>query len=366
MLTRVYRIAVDNIDEGSVRECCEIVSRGGIVVFPTETVYGLGASAYNGEAVKRIFIAKNRPMDNPLIVHISNKKQLYEVVEEVPEKIARAIDVLWPGPFTVLLRKGPRVAQEATANLPTVAVRMPAHPVALRLIDCAGPIAAPSANISGRPSPTTGFHAMVDMFGRADAIIDSGETLYGVESTIIDATSKPMKLLRPGAMPIEKIAEVLGEEIIITPEARGYRESERALAPGMKYKHYSPETPLILVEYREDVEKMVEDVIRIVEEVGGTGKKVAVIASSETFHRYKGLADKVLVYGSRKNVFEVARNLFKILRELDREGVDIAIVEGVEEKGLGLAVMNRLRKASSKVVKYHQNLYIPGHNSIQT
>ncbi|MEM0026489.1 MAG: L-threonylcarbamoyladenylate synthase [Ignisphaera sp.] len=351
MLTRVYRIAVDNIDENAVRECCEIILRGGIVVFPTETVYGLGASASNGEAVKRVFIAKNRPMDNPLIVHISNKKQLYEVAEEVPEKIARAIDVLWPGPFTVLLRKGPRVAQEVTANLPTVAVRMPAHPVALRLISCAGPIAAPSANISGRPSPTTGFHAMVDMFGRVDAIIDSGETLYGVESTIVDATSKPMKLLRPGAMPVEKIVEVLGEEIIISPEARGYMESEKALAPGMKYRHYSPETPLILVEYRGDAEEMVEEVIRLAEEARRTGKKVAIIASSETIHRYKGFADEILTYGSRKNVFEIARNLFRILRELDREGVDIAIVEGVEEKGLGLAVMNRLRKASARTAK---------------
>ncbi|MDK6028677.1 L-threonylcarbamoyladenylate synthase [Ignisphaera sp. 4213-co] len=349
-MTKVFRIDINNIDEDAIRECCEIVLSGGIVVFPTETVYGLGASAFNGEAVKKVFIAKNRPMDNPLIVHISNKKQLYEVADEIPEKILKAVEILWPGPFTLLLKKGSRVASEATANLPTVAVRIPAHPVALKLIDCTGPIAAPSANISGRPSPTTGFHVMVDMFGRANAIIDSGETIYGVESTIVDATTKPMKLLRPGAMPIEKISEALGEEIIVTQESRGLAESEKALAPGMKYKHYSPETPIILVEYSNQ-NKMVSTVTKIAEELKKAGRRIAVIASTETANMYTTYTDKIIVYGSRKNIFEIAKNLFKILRELDREGVEIAIAEGVEEKGLGLAVMNRLRKASTKIVK---------------
>jgi L-threonylcarbamoyladenylate synthase len=346
-LTRVFHVDPLNPDQSVVEYCCEVLRSGGIVVFPTETVYGLGALASNGEAARKIFIAKGRPADNPLIVHISKLEQLYEVAENMPEDVMKAVSVLWPGPFTVLLRKSPRVAKEVAAGLPTVAVRMPAHPVALRLIDCAGPIAAPSANISGRPSPTTGFYTLLDMFGRVDAIIDAGETLYGIESTIIDTTTKPYKVLRPGAVPIEKVAEVLGQEIIVPEQARGLGEYEKALAPGMKYKHYSPETPIILVESTSP-----KDAIqRLANEYIEKGKKVLVIASRETIEVLRGCTPRTTSYGSRHNMFEVARNIFKVLRELDREGVDIAIVEGVEEKGLGLAVMNRLRKAASKIIK---------------
>ena len=346
-LTKVFRVDPNNPDEDAIRECCRVIESGGIVVFPTETVYGLGASAYNGEAVKKVFIAKGRPMDNPLIVHISRIEQLYEVAEDIPENILKAVKILWPGPFTVLLRKSPRVAKEVTAGLPTVAVRMPAHPVALKLIDCAGPVAAPSANISGRPSPTTGLHVLMDMFGRADAIIDAGETIYGIESTIIDTTKKPYVLLRPGAMPIERIAEILGQEIVVPEHARGLREFEAALAPGMKYKHYSPETPVILVESR----KPEEAIAKLVNDLQREGKKVLVVASRETLEKLVGINVKTIPYGSKSNLFEIARNIFKILRELDREGVDIAIIESVEEKGLGLAVINRLRKAASKIIK---------------
>jgi L-threonylcarbamoyladenylate synthase len=237
------------------------------------------------------------------------------------------------------------VVKEVTAGLPTVAVRMPAHPVALKLIDCAGPIAAPSANISGRPSPTTGFHVMMDMFGRVDAIIDAGETLYGVESTIIDTTSKPYKLLRPGAMPIEKIAEVLRQGVLIPVQARGLGEFEKALAPGMKYKHYSPETPVILVEGPDPLQTLK----KVVEELVKEGKRVVAVVSSETAENLE-IPIRLVTYGSRANLFEIAKNLFKVLREIDSMGVDIAVIEGVEEKGLGLAVMNRLRKAASKIV----------------
>jgi len=344
-LTKVFSVDPLNPCEEALKMCCEVVKGGGIVVFPTETVYGLGASAFNGEAVKKIFIAKGRPADNPLIVHISRVEQLYEVADSVPEEVLNAVKVFWPGPFTVIVRKSARVVKEVTAGLPTVAVRMPAHPVALKLIDCAGPIAAPSANISGRPSPTTGFHVMMDMFGRADAIIDAGETLYGVESTIIDTTSKPYKLLRPGAMPIEKVAEVLRQEVLIPVQARGLGEFEKALAPGMRYKHYSPETPVILVEGLNTVQA----IKKVVEELVKEGKRVVAIVSSETAKNLE-TPIRLVTYGSRANLFEIAKNLFKILREIDNMGVDIAVIEGVEEKGLGLAVMNRLRKAATKII----------------
>ena len=349
--TKIFCVDPSNPDERAIEICCEILLSGGIVVFPTETVYGLGASAFNGYAIKKIFIAKNRPMNNPLIVHIANKKQLYEVVEEVPKEIEKALDILWPGPVTFLFRKSGRVAPEATAGLPTVAVRMPAHPVALKLIECAGPLVAPSANISGRPSPTTGFHALMDMFGRVDAVIDSGETIYGVESTVIDTLSKPMRLLRPGATPVEKVAEILKQEIVVPPESRGLGEYEEALAPGMKHRHYAPETPIILVE-GEDTKKVAEEINKIMREYIEKGKKVALILSKETAETLKDAETKakVIVYGSKRNMFEIAKNIFKTLRELDRIGVDIAIAEGIEEKGLGLAVMNRLRKASIKIV----------------
>jgi L-threonylcarbamoyladenylate synthase len=344
-LTKVFSVDPLNPCEEVLKICCEVVKGGGIVVFPTETVYGLGASAFNGEAVKKIFIAKGRPADNPLIVHISRVEQLYEVADSVPEEVLNAVKVFWPGPFTVIVRKSTRVVKEVTAGLPTVAVRMPAHPVALKLIDCAGPIAAPSANISGRPSPTTGFHVMMDMFGRVDAIIDAGETLYGVESTIIDTTSKPYKLLRPGAMPIEKIAEVLRQGVLIPVQARGLGEFEKALAPGMRYKHYSPETPVILVEGPDPLQTLK----KVVEELVKEGKRVVAVVSSETAENLE-IPIRLVTYGSRANLFEIAKNLFKVLREIDSMGVDIAVIEGVEEKGLGLAVMNRLRKAASKIV----------------
>ena len=209
VLTKLFRVNISNPDVSVLSEVCRDVLDGKIVVFPTETVYGLGASIYRSDALRRIFIAKNRPMDNPLIVHISKKEHLYEVAVDVSSNILKLIDVAWPGPLTLILKKSSSVPLEATAGLSTVAVRMPAHPVAEILINCTGPIAAPSANISGRPSPVTSHHILVDMFGRADMIVDAGDTIFGIESTIVDISTEPPRLLRPGAMPIEKIVELL-------------------------------------------------------------------------------------------------------------------------------------------------------------
>ncbi len=345
VLTKLFRVDALYPDPSILDVVCRDVLSGKIIVFPTETVYGLGASIYRPEAIRRIFIAKNRPIDNPLIIHISRREHLYETAVDIPDAVWRLIELVWPGPLTLVLKGGSAVPPEATAGLPTVAIRMPAHPVAEKLIDCTGPLAAPSANISGRPSPTTSHHILTDMFGRTDIIIDAGDTIFGIESTIVDFSIKPPRLLRPGAMPIERITEILGIEVTVTDVSRGYVEAEEALAPGMKYRHYAPSTPLIVVETRKP-----EDVLKVALSLRRERKRIAVITCRENVEIYQGIVDKIITVGSRENLFEVAKNLFTTLRELDRLGVDIAVAESFPEKGIGLAIMNRLRKASTKII----------------
>ena len=347
--TKIVRVDPVNPDVTLLRKVAEVIKEGGLVVFPTETVYGLGANAYDAKAVIKIFKAKERPIDNPLIVHICNIEQLIDLTSEQPDEVFIIARKFWPGPITVVLPKSDKVPKEVTAGLPTVAIRMPAHPVALKLIELSGvPIAAPSANLAGRPSPTTSNHVIRDMYGRVDVIIDAGETLFGVESTIIDLTRKPPLLLRPGAIPVEDIEKSLNLKVEIPAFARGLMEAEKALAPGLKYKHYAPEKTLILVESNNygNYENYALKVMNIAQKYAKKGLKVLILASRETSKYYvvKGL--KVMVLGSRMNMYEVAKNLFKILRTIDDMDIDIAICEGFEERGLGLTIMNRLRKAS--------------------
>ncbi len=353
ILTKLIHVDPLNPDENAIHICCDAAHRGAIFVFPTETVYGLGAYALHPEAVKRIFIAKGRPLDNPLIVHIANLDQLSDIVAEIPEIAWKLVRVAWPGPLTLILKKGPKIPKEVTAGLETIAVRMPAHPVALKLIECIGPVAAPSANISGRPSPTTSHHILLDMYGRVDIILDAGDTFFGVESTILNLTTDPPTLLRPGPLPVEKLREILGTEIRIPPPARGLAESSIALAPGMKYRHYAPQTKLMIAECGEHSDALscsrkIADIIRDL--YLSKGMKAAIIASRETAHIYASIGAKIIVVGSRSNLYEVAKNLFSALREVDRLGVDIAIAESFEERGIGLAIMNRLRKASGHTI----------------
>lgn len=355
-MTLVLRTDPSNPDADVLRKAAEILHSGGIVAFPTETVYGLGAIVFNENAVKKVFWAKMRPPDNPLIIHVCSVDMLYEVAVDIPDEAYKLINKFWPGPLTLILPRNPRVPRVATGGLETVAVRMPAHPVALGLIREAGfPIAAPSANIAGRPSPTTAKHVLKDLYGRIDAVIDAGETLYGVESTIINILAKPPMLLRPGAYAVEELEAVLGTKIHIPEFARGYKEAAQAVAPGMKYKHYAPQTPLILVEpLSENLEALVNMVREIAVSRAGRYQRICIVASRETINKYFDLAKTsvlLLDIGSRQNLFEVARNLFKVLRNLDDLHCDLAIIEGFEEKGLGLTVMNRLRKASTEIIK---------------
>jgi len=324
----------DGLDERKVKVAGRLIIEGKLVAFPTETVYGLGADALNEKAVKRIFEAKGRPADNPLIVHIAEFDDLKKLVREVPKEAKLLAERFWPGPLTIVLPKREEVPLVTTGGLDTVAVRMPAHPIALALIRASTPIAAPSANISGKPSPTLAEHVVEDFYGRIEAVIDGGPTWVGVESTVIDLSSERPTLLRPGGLPLEEIEKVIGP-VDVHPAVKG-KAVDLARAPGMKYRHYSPNAPVVVVEGPR--ERVREKIKELVEEYRSKGRRVGVMATEE-FE-----ADEFFHLG--ETLEDVARNLFRALRELDRRGVDIIIAEGVEERGLGLAVMNRLRKAS--------------------
>ena len=324
----------DGLDERKIRIAARFVLDGKLVAFPTETVYGLGADALNASAVKRIFEAKGRPADNPLIVHIARFEELKRLASHIPREAKLLAEHFWPGPLTIVLPKREEVPHVTTGGLDTVAVRMPSHPIARALIEESTPIAAPSANISGRPSPTLAEHVIDDFYGKIECIIDGGETQVGLESTVIDLTSEKPVLLRPGGLPLEELEKVIGE-IEIHPAVRG-KLIDVAKSPGMKYKHYSPRARVIVVEgKKENVRKKIAE---LVEDYRAKGLRVGVMATEE----YE--ADEFFPLGRSEE--EVARNLFRALRELDKRGVDVIIAEGIEERGLGFAVMNRLRKAA--------------------
>lgn len=337
--------------EAALRRAAEKIREGGLVAFPTETVYGLGANALSAAAVRKIYEAKGRPPDNPIIVHIASLKELEELAETT-EEAKRLAARFWPGPLTLVLKSKGKVPPEVTAGLDSVAVRMPAHNVALGLIRLSGvPIAAPSANISGRPSPTRAEHVIADLGDRIDIIIDGGETLYGVESTVVSLIHGEPMLLRPGAFPKEEIEAAIGRPVAVPPFARGLGEADRALAPGTRHLHYAPRIPLILVEADDygDLGRLAAAIASLAEEQRKKGKRVAVLATEETAPLYEDPAG-VIVLGSRRDPFSIAKRLFDSLRRVELVA-DVAIAEGVEERGLGLTIMNRLRKASSKIIK---------------
>ncbi len=333
----------------------DVLRRGGLVAFPTETVYGLGADALNPGASARIFKVKGRPPDNPLIIHVEGPEGLWSVASSVPEEAWRLVERLWPGPLTIVVPKDPGVPSVVTGGLPTVAVRSPAHRVALGLIEAAGvPVAAPSANRSGRPSPVTAQDVAEDLDCEVDLILDGGETFFGVESTIIDFTRDPPVVLRPGPIAPEDVERIIGVRPLVPPEARALATPERPLAPGMKYRHYSPDAQLVLVEGstnpREAAWALHCTRLWLENELGG-GAAVAVLASEESIEEMRrlGLArGGEWSLGPRRDPLIAARRLYKLLRRLDREGYRAGVVEGVVEEGIGLAVMNRLRKAASR------------------
>ena len=344
MHTLVLKVDPSKPEREKLRAAAEVLRSGGLVAFPTETVYGLGANALDGRAALRIFEAKQRPADNPLIVHIANRDDVYVLAEHVPERAERLIAKFWPGPLTLLLQRSDVVPKEVTGGLDSVAIRMPSHPIAHALVAEAGvPIAAPSANLAGRPSPTSAEHVLEDLRGRIEVVLDGGEIVHGVESTVLDLTTELPTVLRPGPVTVEELRGVIGE-VEIHPVAKAEVPVEVAVAraPGMKYRHYAPKAEVVVVEG--ELEKVVAKVQELVNAQLKAGKKTGVMATRETAASYK--AGVVKVVGSRGDPRTVAKNLFRVLREFDAEGVEFVAAEGLEPVGIGLAVMNRLRKAA--------------------
>jgi L-threonylcarbamoyladenylate synthase len=335
-----------HVDPHNLEEICQraglTIQRGGLVAFPTETVYGLGADALNPLAVNKIFKAKGRPSDNPLIVHVSDTEDVERIAEHIPKIAYKLMDAFWPGPLTLVLPRKDIVPDVTTSGLDTVAVRMPNHPVALMLIKKAGvPIAAPSANTSGKPSPTAAQHVIDDLAGQIDMIIDAGKVEVGVESTILDVTTTPPTLLRPGGIGVEKLERIVGTIKIST------HKIDTPRAPGMKYTHYAPEAKVILVTGG----KIQETIHALAEEYQNTGAKVGLLLCEETDAAFGDEKHKIIL-GKREDATTLAKNLFHALRAFDKQHVDIILADGsFSKKGLGLAVMNRLKKAASEVIR---------------
>jgi L-threonylcarbamoyladenylate synthase len=342
--TLILKVNAENPDPAKIQTAAEIIKQGGLVAFPTETVYGLGADALNADAVLALFEAKKRPLDNPPIVHVASVSEVSRLVQDVPAKAELLMKTFWPGPLTLLFKHSSIVPSVTTAGLDTVAIRMPKHKVALALIKASGcPIAAPSANLAGKPSPTNAQHVYEDLNGRVDAIIDGGATNIGVESTVVDLTVDPPMLLRPGGTTFEALKQVLGDmKLHAFVEAEKELPLEKIRSPGMKHRHYAPKAEVILVE------GSIEAVTCKIQELANSywlkGIKVGVLATDETQTAYK--ADVVRSLGSRSNLPIIAQNLFRLLRDVDAENVGVILAEGVSSEGIGLAVMNRLRKAS--------------------
>lgn len=344
MKTKVIKISdKENVKDGELLEAAEILRAGGLVAFPTETVYGLGANALDEKAAKKIYAAKGRPSDNPLIAHISCIDELPALVREIPEAGRLLAEKYWPGPLTMIFPKKDVVPCGTTGGLDTVAVRMPSDPVANRLIRLAGvPVAAPSANTSGRPSPTRAEHVIEDMDGKIEMILDGGEVGIGVESTIVDVSGAVPTLLRPGAITMEMLEETLGH-VEIDPAILGPVSAEvRPKAPGMKYRHYAPKADMILVEG--ETEQVVEFINREAKKASLAGKKVGIICTEESRGMYpEGILE---VIGSREHEETVAHNLFAVLRDFDERKVDCIFSESFSKDRLGQAIMNRLCKAA--------------------
>ena len=327
MKTEIVKIDSEHIEENRIKRAGDIIKEGGLVAFPTETVYGLGGDALDADSSRKIYAAKGRPSDNPLIVHIADFADLEQIVTEVPKEAVQLADAFWPGPLTMILNKNEKVPYETTGGMDTVAIRMPSHPVALAFIRAGGGyIAGPSANTSGKPSPTLAEHVALDLDGKIPMILDGGEVGIGIESTIVDLTEDVPMILRPGYITPEMIEKVIGE-VRVDPGIIASDSAKKPKAPGMKYKHYAPKADLIME---------------------AQGKKVGIIATDETEKYYK--TGEILSIGARDDEDAIARHLYRILREFDDMDVEQIYSESFETPRIGQAIMNRLLKAAGHQV----------------
>lgn len=350
MLTKIIKLDTEELQKGCLDEAIGILRAGGLVAFPTETVYGLGANALDENASKKIYEAKGRPSDNPLIVHISKTEDIKTLAEDIPEKAYRLAEVFWPGPLTMILKKKKCVPYKTTGGLDTVAIRLPANHIARSLIEESGIfIAAPSANLSGKPSPTKASHVIKDLSGKIDMIIDGGKATLGLESTIVDLSAEKPMILRPGCITKSMLSNVIGnidyDPAILT------RHPDKNLvpkAPGMKYRHYAPEGSLTI--YEGDINKVIHEINLRAKEKCESGNSVGIIATEETRALYEYGVVKTI--GSRKNESTIAAGLYAILREFDELHTQYIFTESFADNSLGQAIMNRLLKAAGyQVVK---------------
>lgn len=348
MKAEIAVMTTENVDADAIARGGEILKKGGLVAFPTETVYGLGGNALDPEASKKIYAAKGRPSDNPLIVHIADIKDLRKVAAEVPEKAQILADKYWPGPLTMILPKADIVPSETTGGLDSVAVRFPSDRIAQALILAGGGfVAAPSANTSGRPSPTTAGHVIEDLGDKIDMIIDGGQVCIGLESTIVDFTEDVPVVLRPGYISLEMLQETLGDvrmdRGLISPDSKVHPK-----APGMKYRHYAPKADLTIIEG--EAENVIQEILRRTDEALAKDKKVGIIATDETKDRYtEGIVKSI---GSRDQEETIAHHLYEVLRDFDSCNVSEIYSEAFYTPRMGQAIMNRLLKAAGhKIIK---------------
>lgn len=373
-----------------ISEAAEILKGGGLVAFPTETVYGLGGNGLDKEAAKKIYAAKGRPSDNPLILHVSSIEEVYPLVKALPEKAKKLMEAFWPGPLTLVLPKSDIVPKESTGGLETVALRSPENALTLDLIRACGfPIAGPSANLSGRPSPTEASHVFEDLGGRIEGILEDGAVGIGVESTIVDLSENCPTLLRPGAITPEDLEELLGEKVAIDPTLLGKSMAEgfTPKAPGMKYRHYAPKAEMILFKKKEEEENDLkagqEDIAKSILSYGGEElsdcpeqevkksvakailsygekelsvspeKRIWILCGEDTASLYEGDGCfTVQILGRREEPLSMTHNLFRLLRKADEEGVELILGECYSEEGVGFALMNRLKKAAGQRILY--------------
>lgn len=341
--TKLWKVEPDAKEtDPAIIEAAQMLQQGSVIAFPTETVYGLGANALDTEAIKKIYQAKGRPSDNPLIVHIASIEQLQTLVQDINETSQKLIENFWPGPLTIIFNSKNNVSELVTAGLSTVAVRMPSHPVALAIIKAANlPIAAPSANKSGSPSPTSASHVWDDLHGLIEGIVDGGSTMIGVESTVIDVSGDVPTILRPGGVTVEELEKVIGKVQI---DKGIIDQTEKPISPGMKYRHYAPQGEMIILKGSE--ENIIRAVNSLIIEKKSEGLRVGVLTTKEHRALY-GFADLILAYGTKNNMDQLAENLYDALRTFDLREIDLIIAEAVEETGIGLAIMNRIKKAAN-------------------
>lgn len=348
MKTKTIKIDVKNIRKKDIKMASKIIKDGGVVAFPTETVYGLGANGLDEVAVKKIFKAKGRPADNPLILHVCSIEQVKMLVEYIPGIAVVCMQRFWPGPLTILLKRSKLVPDIVTAGLETVAIRMPRHEIALKLIEESNtPIAAPSANISGRPSPTSFSHVVEDMMGKVDMIIDGENTGIGLESTVLDLSVEIPMILRPGGITLEELKKII-PNVVVDPSIENINDNLTPKSPGQKYKHYAPKSEMIV--FTGEIDDIVSEINTRKLEYIEKNKKVGIMCTDETVNLYEN--GIVISLGSRNEQQIIAKNLFRALRIFDEKGVDIILAEGTDVSNLGSAIMNRMIKASSgKIVK---------------